>query len=193
MAATDQGLLGRVAQRLGKSPSYADNADHGSMLTLAAAAYSSGVKTLGHEEVTQPTGFDPAAAALFEAVIESAFLVAHADNEFDDTERQAFENVLLAACEGNVSEAQIQALLADFGQLLQEDGLDKRLSMVTKAITKPEHGREVLRIAALLAAVSAGVNEEERAVLERLAHLLDADPGALDRALREVNAALEPS
>jgi tellurite resistance protein len=193
MVAVDEGLLSRVAECLGEVPSYAKDPDakeHGSILTIAAAAYSSGLKTLGHDEVTQPTGFDPQAAALFEAVVECSFLVANADGEFDDTERGTFEKVVLAACQGNVTEAQIRALLADFGDLLEEDGLDKRLSMVAKTITKQEHAREVLRIAGLLAAVSAGVSAQERGVLERLADLLGADSEALDQALREVDSAL---
>src|SRR5262245_21120893 len=129
----DESLLRRVADKLGQPPSYADEGAKGSILTLAAAFYGS--RPLD-DDVTQPTGFDPEAAALFEAVVESAYLVAHADGEFDADERAAFQHVVLAACEGAVAARQVEALLADLEDQLAEDGLDKRIRMVGRAIAR---------------------------------------------------------
>jgi tellurite resistance protein len=50
--------------------------------------------------LTQPTGFDPEAARLFEAIVESAYLVATADGHFDSAEQVAFQQVVLAGCGG---------------------------------------------------------------------------------------------
>jgi tellurite resistance protein len=156
-------------------------------LTVSASKYTSSSLD---DETTQPTGFDPQAAALFEAVVESAFLVANADGEFDDVERRAFMRVVLSACKGSVSEQQINALLADLGDLLEEDGIDKRVGMVARTITRPEQAHEVLRIAGLIAHVSDGVSSVERAVLDKLASEFRLDRGAVEGALAEVTRAL---
>jgi tellurite resistance protein len=184
---TDDSLLGRVAEKLSEPPSYSEPGQRGSILTVAAASFGSKPTT---DDVTQPTGFDPEAAALFEAVVESAYLVANADGEFDATEREAFEQVVVTACQGAVGEGQIHALIEDLNDLLSEDGIDKRIDMVAKSIVKRDHQQEVLRVAALLAHVSGGVSQEEREVLEKLRGAFDLEPGSLDRALREAESAV---
>lgn len=186
MQPPDESLLDRVAKKLGEPPSYAPQGVTGSILAVAAASY-------GHhadDDVTQPTGFDPHAAALFEAVVESAFLVANADGHFDDVERGAFEHVVINACAGNVGERQVEALLADLEDQLREDGLQKRLDMVARMINKPEHAREVLRVAALLAQVSGGVSDPERNVISELASRLGVTDSEIGEVLAEVESAL---
>jgi tellurite resistance protein len=180
-------LLGRVAEKLSEPPSYAEPGQKGSILAVAAASFGSKPTT---DDVTQPTGFDPEAAALFEAVVESAYLVANADGEFDDTERSTFERVVVTACEGMVAEQQIHALIEDLRDLLAEDGIDKRVSMVARSINKPEHQQEVLRVAALLAQVSGGVSQIERDVLDKLCGAFSLPEQALKRALAEAERAV---
>jgi tellurite resistance protein len=142
------------------------------------------------DDLTQPTGFDPEAARLFEAIVESAYLVANADGEFDAAERQAFQHVVVSACEGRVGERQIVALLADLSEQLGEDGIDNRIGMVARGIQRADHAREVLRVAALLAQVSGGTSDIERSVLDRLAGALGLDAAATTTALDEARAAL---
>jgi tellurite resistance protein len=187
MTDVDESLLDRVASKLSLPPSYAEAGTKASILTVAAASYGSRPTT---EDVTQPTGFDPDAAALFEAVVEAAYVVAIADGHFDDTERAAFEHVVIAACEGIVAEGQVSALLADLADQVSEDGIDKRIAMVARTVTKPEHAQEVLRVAALLAEVSGGVSDVEREVLDKLTHEFGLDSAALERALAEAVTAL---
>jgi tellurite resistance protein len=184
----NQSLLGKLARKLGEPPAYATgNKARESILALASQAYSS---RPDGDEVTQATGFDPHIAAMFEAVVESAFLVANADHEFDDTERDAFKHVVVLGCGNRVSEAQVLALLKDLEDLLREDGIDKRVQMVARTITKPEYAHEVLRVAALMAHISGGVSEVEREVLEKLGRQFGLEEGALDTALKEVESAL---
>jgi tellurite resistance protein len=182
----DQSILDKVARRLGEPASFAEGVPS-SILTLAGEKY--GNKTLD-EDLTQPTGFDPQAAALFEAIVESAYLVANADGDFDDVERDAFKAVVVSACGGKVSEGQMTALLADLADLLEEDGIDKRMRMVAKTVQRPEHAREILRVAGLLAHVSAGVSEIERNILERLARELSVESSVVEDTLSEVAQAL---
>jgi tellurite resistance protein len=185
-AARPKDLLDKIAGQLRRPASRSEGAA-GSILAISGAQYGSDP---ADEDVTRPTGFDPQAAALFEAVVESAYLVASADGVFDDTERAAFEHVVLSACQGSVSQRQLRALLADLSDLREEDGADRRVKMVARTVTRPEQAREVLRVAALIALVSQGVSEVERRILDRLASEFSLDANAVDTALEEARRAL---
>jgi tellurite resistance protein len=186
MSVPDESLLGKVATQLSRPPSYSASTK-ASILSIAAASY--GWKS-GGDEVTQPTGFDPEAARLFESVVEAAYLVANADGEFDAAEQSAFRHVVVSACGGLVVERQVSALLEDLADQLAEDGLGKRVAMVARSIVREDQAREVLRIAALLAHVSGGVSQVEREVLGKLAVELRLDESAVDAAEKEAKTAL---
>ncbi|MDF3068447.1 MAG: hypothetical protein K0R38_4048 [Polyangiaceae bacterium] len=185
MSVPDESLLGKVATQLSRPPSYSASTK-ASILNIAAASY--GWKS--GDEVTQPTGFDPEAARLFESVVEAAYLVANADGEFDASEQSAFRHVVVTACGGLVVERQVSALLEDLADQLAEDGLDKRVKMVSKSVVREDQAREVLRIAALLAHVSGGVSQVERDVIGKLAAELRLDSSAVDAAVTEAQSAL---
>jgi hypothetical protein len=157
-----------------------------SILSRAAELYGS---QRGSEQ-TPPTGFDPAAAALFEALVEGAFLVANADGEFDADERAAFEQVVLIATNGRVGPDQLGALLADLDELLKEDGIDKRVEVVAKTVHKPEQQREVLRVAALIGHISGGVSDVEQKTMSALANGFGLPDGAVERAIGEARSAM---
>src|SRR5580698_7005143 len=138
-------LLARVARSASAASTQLDPAKPVSILSLAAASYGARPS----EDATVPTGFDPLAVALFEAIVEGAYLVAAADGVVDVDERRAFERVVTTACGGAVPPKSIAALVADLADQLAEDGMDRRLSVVASQVHKKEHAREVLRIAAL--------------------------------------------
>jgi tellurite resistance protein len=193
MPAPDSSLIGKVARQLTQAPAYAEaEGARGSLLSAAASSY--GWKA-DNDELTQPTGFDPDAARLFEAVVEGAFLVANADGDFDATEQAAFQHVVVSACAGRVAERQVSALLADLRDQLAEDGMQKRIERVARAITREDHAREdhareVLRVASLLAHVSGGVSLVEREVLDKLAAEFKLTNAAVERAIEEAAHAL---
>lgn len=172
-------LLARVARTPSGPPSTRSTQ---SILLLAALSYGA----RPDDEATVPTGFDPSAARLFEAILEGAFLVASADGVFDDAERDVFERVVAAACGGIIDDAQIRGLVADFGDQLAEDGVDGRVAAIAKGVQKPAHAMEILRIAALLAQTSDGVSEVERVVLDKLAKATGLEANAVDKALSDV-------
>jgi tellurite resistance protein len=178
-------LLARVAR---SAPAVAslEPPRAGSILSLAAASYGS--RPSG--DATVPTGFDPLAVALFEAIVEGAYIVANADGVFDDEERRTFERVVIAACGETVAAAQIAALVADLGDQLEEDGADRRIEVIGRAVTKKEHARELLRIAALLAYVSDDVSPVERDVLTKLARQCGIDASEVDVVLAEARDAV---
>ena len=160
-----------------------------SILSLAAASYGS--RPSG--DATVPTGFDPIAVALFEAIVEGAYVVANADGVFDEDERRAFEKVVVASCGGTVAPQQIAALVSDLSDQLEEDGIDRRVEMIGRAVTKKDHAREILRVAALLAYVSEDVSPVEREVLAKLARQFGIEPGEVDTALAEARDAVKQS
>jgi len=176
-------LLARVARSPGAAKGTAGST---SILTLAAASYGAKVT----DDSTVPTGFDPNAARLFEALVEGAYLVASADGVVDESERQTFEKVVAAASGGIVTQEQITALVGDLADELAEDGLDKRLAAIAeRASTRPQ-AEEVLRIAALLAQVSESVSDVERSVLVKLAQACNLGPADVDTALDAVKKSL---
>jgi tellurite resistance protein len=183
----DKSLIERVARGIARP-----NAQGGALSILAQAASSYGARPIV-DEATVPTGFDPQAAALFEAVVEAAFLVANSDGVFDDDERAAFQSVVANACGDVVQRAQLDALVADLCEQLAEDGTDKRARMIARTITKPEHQLEVLRIAALMAHISGGVSQQERVVLDQLARGFGLPDGTVESALQESEGVLATS
>jgi tellurite resistance protein len=185
---TDKNFLSQVAIRIAQPPGDAPAGLGGSILTVAAGSY--GFRSTHEDDLTMPTGFDPSAAALFESIVEAAYLVATADGVFDDSERKAFRDVVLEACRGAVNPAQLEALLADLADQVQEDGMDKRIQMVARGVARPEQQREVLRIAALLAHVSGNVSEVERDVVLKLAGAFHLTHDDVDSVLVEAGKAL---
>jgi tellurite resistance protein len=175
-------LLARIA-RGGAGPTELP----ASILALSAAAYGA----RPHDEATVPTGFDPQAVALFESIVEGAYLVATADGVFDDSERKAFERVVVAACGGMVSARQIQSLVEDLKDQVEEDGVDARVKAIAASVHKREHAVEVLRVAALLADASDGVSGVEVQVLEKLAAGFGLEPSEVERAITDVRDALK--
>ena len=181
-------LLAKVARTPNRpqEPAGGSSSDR-SILMLAAASYGSRPT----DESTVPTGFDPFAAALFESIIEGAYLVATSDGVFDDEEKRTFERIVTAACGGAVPQSHVSDLLADLADQLSEDGLDRRIARLAEGVTRQEQALEVLRIAALIAQVSEDVSDVERSVLGKIASACQLGEGAVDTALEEVHAALK--
>ena len=192
----DQSLIERIASSLriargslgpGDVVGATEPGEKNSILTRAAKLY--GTRPTGDED-TPPTGFDPAAAALFEALVEGAFLVAHADGEFDADERATFEQVVLAATDHPLDAGQVAALLSDLESAYAEDGADRRIQFVARTVPKPEQQHEVLRVAALIGHISGGVSSVERETMEKLAAQFGLGTPAVDRAIDAAKAAI---
>ena len=179
-------LLAKVARTPRSAGVEGQGSSDRSILTLAAAAY--GARPT--DESTVPTGFDSFAAALFESIVEGAYLVATADGVFDDEERGTFERVVAAACGGAVPQSHVAALVADLADQLEEDGIDRRIQRLAEGIQREEQAVEVLRIAALIAQVSEDVSEVERSVLGKIATACKLGDGAVESALADVKASL---
>ncbi len=179
-------LLAKVARTPNRPRSDSPGSSDRSILMMAAASYGSRPT----DESTVPTGFDPFAAALFESIVEGAYLVATADGVFDDEERSTFERIVTAACGGAVPQSHVADLITDLADQLGEDGLERRVARLAEGVQREEQALEVLRIAALIAQVSDDVSEVERAVLGQIASACHLGEGAVESALAEVRASL---
>lgn len=188
MASLDKTLLERVARCIAQPGSSSPPGVRTSILKQSSVSY--GTRPI-FEEMTVPTGFDPQAAVLFEAVVEAAFLIASCDGVFDEDERLAFESVVAEACDNSVQVEQLDALVQDLREQLSEDGMEKRTRTIGRAIRRRDHQLEVLRIGALIAHISGGVSEHERSVLEQLARGFDLPGGSVDHALMQAEVALQ--
>ncbi len=173
-------LVGRVAGAQGVSV----GGRQVSILTLAAASYTSRPA----EDATVPTGYDPVAVLLFEAIVEGAYLVAVADGVIDADERRVFERVLNIACGGVLLERQVSQLITHLAGALEREGIDARVAAVAAQVHTEEHAREVLRIAALLALASDDVSAVEMVVLEKLAHAFGLAGTEVEVAVQHVRA-----
>jgi tellurite resistance protein len=185
-AGAGESLLGRVVSSIAGSAEPSSRSK--SIFSQAAASF--GRRPTGAES-TIPTGFDPQAASLFEAVVEAAFLVANADGIFDETERSTFERVVAEACQNTVQPGSLHSLVSDLVEQFEEDGLDRRVQMVASVVSSQEHKLEVLRIAALMAHVSGGVHDSERRVMDKLATGFGLGDDAVTVALTQARQALD--
>lgn len=179
-------LLARVARSTAAPGVPADPSRPLSILSLAAAAYGA----RPDDDATVPTGFDPVAVSLFECIVEGAYLVAAADGEVDAEERRVFEKVVATACGGAVAPKQISDLVSDLQDQLDEDGMDRRVEMLSRQVIRKDHAREILRIAALLAQVSQDTSPVEREVLGKLASGFGLEPQDVSAAIAEVSKTL---
>lgn len=191
-AHTDDGFVARLADKLKEPPRYAGekSAPRGAPSLLRASALQFGRRPQ-NEDHTQPSGFDPRGAALFEAIVESAYLVATADGTFDADEQRAFQHIVLAVCAGALTEVQVGALLFALEERSVMQGRSSRMLAVAQAVAWCGNADEVLRIAVLMAEASGGVSAEERAVLEELRHGFVLSPRILEEALEEVRGLRE--
>jgi tellurite resistance protein len=185
MPAPDPSFLQKIVDALSQPPPSMPSSNP--LLRSSASSYAK----LSDDDLTPPTGISFDSAALFEAAVEAAFLVANADRDFDDDERSAFESVVLLACGLTGIERRIQHLLTELGNHLESEGMEGRIAAVARQIKRPENADEVLRIAALLAQVSNGIGEEEQQVLSQLGEAMNLSNEQIAAAIAHAQTALD--
>jgi tellurite resistance protein len=164
------------------------NAPKGVQVSMFAQAARLSFTQAINDAITAPTGFDPAAAALFEGAVESAYLIATCDGAVDPTEDAILRAVISAG--GPVSDKQVDSLLLGLAKAVAMDGATERLSRLSYMVSKPAHQQEILRIAALVSKASGGVRPAERAVMDKIAQGFSLAPSSVDAAIANADAAL---
>jgi hypothetical protein len=185
MSVPDQSFIDNVKRCIARP---GPNAPKGVQYSVFAQAARLSFTQAINDAVTAPTGFDPAAAALFEGAVESAYLVATCDGVLDPTEDAVLRAVISAG--GPVSTKQVDGLLLGLARAVALDGASERLSRLSYMVSKPAHQLEILRVAALVARASGGVRPGERTVLDRIAQGFSLAAGAVDAAIAEADVAL---
>lgn len=123
-------------------------------------------------------------------LMEAASLMAVADGEVDDDEREVIRRVLQKLSIDALSSVVADAMLSSSVELTQELGVDKRCVELATALVKHDVVREGIFIAVLVADVSGGIVPREKAVLDRLVKLTKIDDATVQWALSSVHEAL---
>ncbi|MBK9258941.1 MAG: hypothetical protein IPM54_03820 [Polyangiaceae bacterium] len=185
MSVPDKAFIDHVKRCIGRP---GPNAPKGVQVSIFAQAARLSFTQAINDAVTAPTGFDPAAAALFEGAVESAYLVATCDGALDPTEDAVLRAVIGAG--GPVSDKQVDGLLLGLARAVALDGAGERLSRLSYMVSKSAHQHEILRVAALVARASGGVRPAERAVLDKIAQGFSLPQSAVDAAVAEAESAV---
>jgi tellurite resistance protein len=185
MSVPDKAFIDHVKRSIARP---GPNAPKGVQVSIFAQAARLSFTQAINDAVTAPTGFDPAAAALFEGAVESAYLVATCDGALDPTEDAVLRAVISAG--GPVSDKQVDGLLLGLARAVALDGASERLSRLSYMVSKPAHQHEILRVAALVAHASGGVRPAERAIFDKIAQGFSLPASAVDAAVAEAESAL---
>ncbi len=163
-----------------------------SVIALAAAAYAAQPSV----DSTTPTGFDPFAVTLFEAIVEAAFLVATADGVFDDAEREVFARIVAASADHALPRSDLTGLIEELADNLSIQGIDKRVTRIAESVKRPEQKQALLRVCLLVALANDVISEPEEAIIGRLCNAMGvslAEAGQLRLELTELVYAETPS
>lgn len=179
----DMSRRAQIALRVARELREAAN---GSAFVQAARAYAHRAILADESSALDDGGFVASAAALFEAMMEMAFLTVAAEGQLGDHARAVFRSVL----DEVVPDEQVEALLADLEEQLAEDGLEKRVRMVCRTITSADHQREGLFLAAFVAHLFGPPSAQRHQVLERLALGFRLDGNAVDEVIRKAEQSL---
>jgi adenylate cyclase len=123
-------------------------------------------------------------------LMEAASLMAVADGEVDDDEREVIHRVLQKLSIDGLSSVVADAMLSSSVEQTRELGVDKRCSELASALVKHDVVREGIFIAVLVAEISGGMDAKERAVLDRLVTLTKVDETTVHWARNSVLEAL---
>jgi hypothetical protein len=182
MKAPQDSFAARVTRSIARPGPGAPQGVRASILAQAARLQ----RPMG-DEATAPTGFDPAAAMLFEATLEAAYLVALADAPLDAREDAVLRAIVDVGCDGKMTSAQTDDLLAELAASVAREGAEQRYHHLAQLVAHRDHQGELLRIAAIMAQATSGIGAEQRAALERLAagfsRGADAVQAAIDAAI----------
>ncbi len=117
-----------------------------------------------------------------EAVFEAMFLVAFADDDFSDDERQRFAERVAELSGGAVAGEAFDELLATVTRELFTYGLEQRLATLPGRLQN-QRQRELALEAAAEVASRDQLSKSERSMLERLGQILEIEKSVIARTL----------
>jgi tellurite resistance protein len=120
--------------------------------------------------------------AFLSVLVEAAYLVAAADGLVSETERQTLAETISAIVGGDLPPEELVAMLVAFGDALNTDGLDQRLTVMAEALADAAARENAVSFAALVALCDREFDPRERVMLLRIGaafHFDEARVGAL--------------
>jgi len=187
MTAPEKSFIERVARVIARPGPNAPRNVTGSILAQAARLH--GLRPIG-DESTAPTGFDPAATALFQNTLEAAYLVAAADGPIDETEAALLRAIIGVGSDNKIGPAEAEEMIDDMRMQHARESEEVRVRHIGRMVHNRDHQHEVLRIAVIMARASGSVTPASRAVLDKLAQGFSLAPTVVDVAIGEVEEAL---
>ncbi len=130
-------------------------------------------------------------AAEFGALLEAMFLLAAVDGEISDAELSRLQASVATLAELDPSALKVlPQALKELAQRLEAEGWSARVAQVVEALATPEARRTAFRLAAAIAMVDDEVAHAEAAGIDAFAAALGLDHEESQRLLREVVAEL---
>ncbi len=112
-----------------------------------------------------------------EALVETLFLAAYADEEFSSEERAHFAETVQTLTDGRVDEAALAQLVARFEKDLASSDRPTRLAAVKARLGTVAERRIALTLAVEMAAADGIIRTSERELILDVAEGLDIDRG----------------
>lgn len=118
----------------------------------------------------------PRQADVFKAAVEAGYLVALADSGVDATEREVLVKAVEMLSKGLVIEWETDALIEEFAQRAQSDGVEKCCERVGNILKETGQGEAGLFIAALVARATKGIAKSEAEVMKAIGKTAGVTP-----------------
>jgi uncharacterized tellurite resistance protein B-like protein len=111
----------------------------------------------------------PELSSLVKTILETAALVAIADRNADEREREAMNDVAVALCGMQLGEATRDKLIAHAERAVEALGMEERCAGLGKRLAALGHSTLGIAIATVVAEASHGIDRHEMAAIRRLA------------------------
>jgi tellurite resistance protein len=128
--------------------------------------------------------------AVMTNLLEAACVVAIADGQVDEAERDVIQEVARTLCFVELPEAAVDALVESVAAAVAAEGVERRCEKIASRLASLDLGEVGLGVAALVADVSHGVGTEEYAALAKLAEALGLGEGILAERIRGIDRVL---
>ena len=118
----------------------------------------------------------PRQADVFKAAVEAGYLVALADSGVDATEREVLVKAVEMLSKGLVIEWETDALIEEFAQRAEKDGVESCCERVGNVLKETGQGEAGLFIAALVARATKGIAKSEAEVMKAIGKTAGVTP-----------------
>jgi tellurite resistance protein len=125
---------------------------------------------------------------VFRAAVEAGYLVALADGEVDDDERQAMVQAIDLLSEGAVIEWETESLLDECAGRAEAQGPEARAAAVGKELAHLDQASAGLFVAAVIARASKGIDKQEAEVLKAVGAAAGLAPDAIKDIVKKATA-----